>query len=283
MRAVFGIVLIAGLGLAGFAVYMVQGYFSEQETALARERAKANQMVETVKIFAPSRSVKYGEELTPEDVVLIDYAIGNLPEGVFGTEEEMFPLGSDQPRMVLRAMEKFEPILATKVTKAGEMAGITSLLSRGMRAFTIKVDVSSGVSGFLRPGDRVDVYWTGRPGGRSATLTQLIRTAVEIIAIDQSSDSNQAGAVVARTVTVQVSPQDVGALAQAQTTGKLSLSLVGAGDDTVAGEILVDQRTLLGLEEEPEQIVEQKAAPQVCTIRQRKGAEVIEIPIPCTD
>ena len=285
MRAVFGLVLLAGLALAGFAVYMVQGFVSEQETALARERAKSNQMVATTKVYAPSRTVKYGEQLTQDDVVLIDYAIAYLPEGAFKSEEEMFPEGVDEPRMVLRQMEKNEPILATKVTGAGEMAGITSLLTRGMRAFTIKVDVSSGVSGFLRPGDHVDVYWTGttESSGRSQSVTQLIRTSVEIIAIDQSSDYNQTGAVVARTVTVQVSPQDVGALAQAQTTGSLSLALVGAGDDTIAGDILVNQQSLLGLTDEPVAIVQEQAAPKVCTIRTRRGAEVLEIPIPCTN
>lgn len=285
MRAVFGLVLLAGLGLAGFAVYMVQGHLSAQETALAHERAKANQMVATTKIYAPTRTVKYGEELTLEDVVLIDYAVAHLPEGVLATPEDLFPEGESKPRMVLRQMEKNEPILVSKVTGPGEMAGITSLLSRGMRAFTINVDVSSGVSGFLRPGDRVDVYWTGRTetANGSQNRTQLIRSAVEIIAIDQSSDYNQSGAVVARTVTVQVSPQDVGALAQAQSTGKLYLALVGAGDDTVAGEILVNQQSLLGLAEMPVEVVEQPKEEKVCTIKTRRGAEVLEIPIPCTD
>lgn len=285
MRAVFGLVLLAGLALAGFAVYMVQGTLSEQETALARERAKANQMVATTKIYAPNRTLKYGEELTAEDVVLIDYAVAYLPEGVLKTEEDLFPEGEDKPRMVLREMEKNEPVLLSKVTGAGEMAGITSLLGRGMRAFTINVDVSSGVSGFLRPGDRVDVYWTGTTdtNNNRQSVTQLIRTGVEIIAIDQSSDYNQSGAVVARTVTVQVSPQDVGALAQAQSTGKLYLALVGAGDDTVAGDILVNQNSLLGLTEEPVVIAPEPQEAKVCTIRQRRGAEVLEIPIPCTN
>ncbi len=285
MRAVFGLVLLAGLALAGFAVYMVQGHLGEQETALARERAKANQMVTTTKIYAPNRTLKYGEEVTADDVVLIDYAVAYLPEGVLRSSEDLFPEGENKPRMVLRQMEKNEPILVSKVTGAGEMAGITSLLARGKRAFTIKVDVSSGVSGFLRPGDHVDIYWTGKAntGNSNQNVTQLIRTAVEIIAIDQSSDYNQSGAVVARTVTVQVSPQDVGALAQAQSTGKLYLALVGVGDDTVAGDVLVNQQSLLGLVEEAVVEAPEPEAEKVCTIRQRRGAEVLEIPIPCTN
>jgi len=63
------------------------------------------------------------------------------------------------------------------VTEPGDIAGITSLLSPGMRAFTINVDVQSGVSGFLRPGDRVDIYWSGSlrtAGGDNQNITRLI-------------------------------------------------------------------------------------------------------------
>jgi len=285
MRALFGLVLLVGMGLAGFAVYMVQGFVSDQEMALANERAKAAEIVPTSKIYAPNRTMVYGEPVTEADIELIDYAVAYMPEGAFATLEDLFPDGVDTPRVVLRQMDKNEPLLASKVTAPGKTAGITALLGRGMRAFTIKVDVASGVSGFLRPSDHVDVYWSGSiNGGNGQSFTQLIKSNVEIIAIDQSANGEINGAAIARTVTVQVSPQDVAILAQAQSTGALSLSLVGEGDDTVPVEILVDQRALLGLAADPapEQVVE---APQqqVCTIMTNKGGERLAVPIPCTN
>ena len=205
MRALFGLVLLVGMGLAGFAVYMVQGFVSEQEMALQQERAKAAETVPTVKVYAPNRMIAYGEPVTEADITLIDYAVAYVPEGAFSSVEELFPDGVDTPRFVLRQMEMNEPILAAKVTSPGKPAGITSLLERGMRAFTIKVDVASGVSGFLRPTDRVDVYWSGAVRGENGqTFTQLIKSAVEIIAIDQSANGETNGANIARTVTVQV-------------------------------------------------------------------------------
>ncbi len=287
MRAVFGLVLVLGMGLAGFAVYMVKGYMSDQEAALAQERARAQTVVETVDVYAAKRSIGYGEPLTQDDVMVIKYAKASLPDGVYQTEEELFPDGTDVSRVVLRPMEPNEPVMAIKVTEPGRDAGITSRLERGMRAFTINVDVSSGVSGFLRPGDRVDVYWTGSvAAGTNGTrgITRLIGSAIELIAVDQSADANRTGTEIARTVTVQVSPQDVAGLAQAQSTGKLSLSLVGHGDDTIASVIEVDQKSLLGIEDV---VIEEPVAaappPQACTIRTRRGAEVVEIPIPCTN
>ena len=126
-------------------------------------------------------------------------------------------------------------MLAVKVTGPGEEAGLTSQLERGMRAFAIKVDVSSGVSGFLRPGDRVDVYWTGNLG--NGNITQLIHANVRLIAINQSADEDNNNPTVARTVTVEVNPTEVAKLAQAQATGRLSLSLVGAEDEAAIGAL----------------------------------------------
>ncbi len=290
MRAVFGLVLILGMGLAGFAVYMVKGYVSQTQVALDAERQRAAEAVETVEVYAVNRPIAYGEMLSMEDVVLIRYAKPYLPEGVYQTEEALFPDGGDSLRTVLRPMEINEPVLAVKVSNPGEIVSITSLLAPGTRAFTIKVDVSTGVSGFLRPGDRVDVYWSGTinrgVGNTSQGVTQLIKSNVELIAVDQTADGNRSGAEIARTVTVQVSPQDVAALAQAQSTGSLSLSLVGKDDMTaVASNIQVDQRSLLGLvDEAPAPVAAAPApAPQVCTIKTRRGAEVVETPTPCTN
>ncbi|MFT5631101.1 MAG: pilus assembly protein CpaB [Gammaproteobacteria bacterium] len=287
MRGLFALVLLVGMGLAGFAVYMVQGFVSQQETALAQERAKTARTVATTQIYAPTRTITYGEQILPEDVMLIDYAVAFVPEGSFATLEDIFPDGEDVLRVALRQMEINEPMLAVKVTQPGGDAGITSRLTRGMRAFTIKVDVASGVSGFLRPSDRVDVYWTGSVSNGSVnpqSFTQLIKSGIEIIAIDQTADGDRSGASIARTVTVQVSPQDVGVLAQAQSSGALTLSLVGDGDDSVNETVLIDQRALLGLAEDPI-IAQVEIAPvdRVCTIKTRRGAEVLQIPVPCSN
>src|SRR6056297_2200152 len=291
MRLVFGLVLILGLGLAGCAVYMAKSYIEQYQAELQMERANRDPGIDTVEVYVAARPLKYGEELNTEDVRLTPFPKMSLPEGVFQTEEALFPEGNDEPRTVLRSIETNEAVLAVKVTGPGEEAGITSQLERGMRAFAINVDVTSGVSGFLRPGDRVDIYWTGQAaeassgarleGRGSSDVTKLIETNIKLIAVDQEANSETTEAIIARTVTVSVKPQQVAALAQAQSTGRLSLSLVGAEDDSTAEAIEVDQRRLLGLEEE---VIE--AAPvkeEVCTIRTRRGAEVIETPIPCTN
>lgn len=278
MRMIFGLVLVVGLGLAGFAVYMAQDFIQEKERELAAERAARANQVELVPVVVAKESLRYGQKVTLENLRRVQWPKDSLPEGVFQTAEELFPDGSPKFRTVLRAMEAGEPLLAVKVTSPGEDAGLTSRLGRGMRAFAIRVDVASGVSGFLRPGDTVDVFWTGQ--SQNKQVTRLIQTGIQLIAVDQTADEDTSRPLIARTVTVEATPQQVAALAQAQSTGRLSLSLVGADDDQVAEVVEVDQKLLLGIEDAPVIIEDKK---EICTIRTRRGAEVVEIPIPCTN
>ena len=59
-----------------------------------------------------------------------------------------------------------------------------------------------------------------------------------------------------------------------------ALSLVGTGDEGTAEAIDVDSKELLGIQPEEAVVVEEE---RVCTVKTRKGAEVLEMPIPCTN
>ncbi|MBD3663840.1 Flp pilus assembly protein CpaB [Sulfitobacter aestuariivivens] len=325
MRMVFGLVLLVGIALAGGAVYLAKDRIAQYQVANAQAQAALAQVVPTKPVFVATGPLKYGQRLKEEDVRVVQWPVNAIPEGAFlnldaeallqaeaelleiaelipdflpefedDAEEEayeivsrdpLFPDNTTKQRVVLRTIEKGEAILTVKVTEPGEDTGLTSRLEPGKRAYALKVDVSSGVSGFLRPGDRVDVYWTGRVNlagdGDKGEVTKLIEAGVKLIAIDQSAGRQLDEAVIASTVTVSATPQQVAALAQAQQTGKLSLSLVGAEDTSIATAIEVDQRSLLGIA--TAEIKAEVAKEQVCTIRTRRGAEVVELPIPCTN
>lgn len=292
MRLIFGLVLIAGLGLAGGAVYMAKNYIGQYQNALAKERAERQKMVKTITVFVADKPFQYGEPMTAEDIRGVSWPVNAIPEGAFTEENPIFIEGETRPRFVTRAMEKDEAVLAVKVTEPGEKAGLTSRLGPDMNAFAIKVDASTGVSGFLRPGSWVDVYWTGRLdaelGQGRGEVTRLIQSGLEVIAIDQNTSSDVSTAQVAQTVTVAARQEQVLALTQGQATGQLSLSLVGAGSSRSADQVAaveIDQRRLLGIKEQ-EVKVEQKVVEQkVCYLHKWSGTERIKTDtvIPCKD
>lgn len=274
MRIVFILVLAVGVGLAGFAVSIAKDRFDQYQTALAEQR---DAILPTVEVIVASNQVRYGQRLTPEDVQLIRWPAEHVPFGAFTSMEDLFPPDEDGQRTVLRMMEQHEPVLLAKVTAPGEDAGVASRLEEGMRAIALRVDVNSGVSGFLRPGDRVDVYWTG-PGRGGDMVTRLIRANVQLIAIDQIADEQRNNPTIARTITVTARPEDVAALTQAQGSGSLTLALVGVGDMTEQGDVEVSTSQLLG---EVEEIAAE--GPRVCTVRNRRGADVIITQVPCVN
>ena len=199
MRMLFGLVLLAGIALAGGAVYLAKDRIGEYQMANAQAQAALAQIVPTVNVFVADKPLKYGQQLKRDDVRQVAWPQNAIPEGAFIDPEILFPENNDELRVVLRAIEKDEAIMAVKVTEPGQDTGLTSRLERGTRAFTIKVDVSSGVSGFLRPGDRVDVYWTGRINIEGASqrgsgdVTKLIQAGIQLIAIDQSAGGERRG------------------------------------------------------------------------------------------
>ncbi|GAA5065186.1 Flp pilus assembly protein CpaB [Roseibacterium beibuensis] len=274
MRLIFILVLLVGVGLAAFAVSVAKDRFDQYQTALAEQREA---IVPTTQVFVVTRQVRYGERLRPNDVEAVRWPADHVPFGAFTSLEDIFPPDTDELRTVLRLMETDEPLLRTKVTAPGADAGVASRLEEGMRALALRVDVTTGVSGFLRPGDRVDVYWTGN-GREGERLTRLIRSNVQIIAIDQIADEDRNNPTVARTITVMAHPGDIAALTQAQASGSLTLALVGVGDETESEEVEVSTSQLLGAVE-----AAPSAAPEICTVRARRGGEVMVTQVPCTN
>ena len=163
MRGVQIVTLGIGLALAGFGVYMAQTYVAQTQQALAAAQARgaAQPATPTVTVMVTTRPLRYGEPITDAAVRAVQWPADAVPPGALHTLEAVIP-DPNRPRVALRAMEPMEPLLAVKVSEPGQPAGITAMLTPGLRAFTIRVDQNSGISGTLRPSDTVDIYWTGR-------------------------------------------------------------------------------------------------------------------------
>lgn len=280
MRAVFGLVLLVGMGLAGFAVYMVNQYMASQSADLELERQRSSNIVQTIDIYAPARDMTYGERITADDVKIIRYATDYLPDGVFTTEEELFPEGLNTPRVVKIPMLLNEPILAAKVTEPGAAQGLTALLDPGMRAFPLPDNMTRAFAGQLRNSDVIDLYWVGSVGN-GQNISRLVKSRLEIIAIEEPDANGNGGG---RGVVIQVSQEDFADLQVLQSAGALSLTPVGRNDDEFGDDTIeTNIQDVLGIEAiivapEPEAIEE-----RVCTRRERRGVEIVTIQVLCED
>ncbi|MFN5998268.1 MAG: Flp pilus assembly protein CpaB [Paracoccaceae bacterium] len=286
MRAVFALVLVVGMALAGVAVYMIQGYMADLEGALRNEQAFNAKAGKLVEVFVFAKAKKYGDALAEDDVVAIYWPEKSLPDTIFRDKAVLFPENADGPRYIMRSTEAFEPVLASRITEPGQLASLTSKLEKGKRAFAIRVGTNSGISNFVKPDDYIDILWTGNVSGIEGGLTRQIESAVLVIAVDNLLNEGQVSSdTVAQTVTVAATPEQVARLAQAQATGKLTLSLAGGATEIVEGTVETDTNTMLNIVEEvvaPEVVVVEK---EKCFAKQRSGGVLVDtnVEIPCKE
>ena len=136
------------------------------------------------------------------------------------------------------------PLTAGQPVTRGSLVGpqdrgfLAAALTAGMRAITVPVNVTSGVAGFVFPGDHVDIVLTqqvqGGGDGPPLKAAETILRNVRVLATDQRiTDKDADGKTQVKTfsnVTLEVTPRIAEKIAVAQSLGTLSLSLRSIAD-----------------------------------------------------
>jgi pilus assembly protein CpaB len=139
-----------------------------------------------------------------------------------------------------------EPLTAARVIKPGARGFMAAVLRPGYRAVTLNVSASTGVAGFVFPGDRVDLILTRvqRGGGPDPKIsTSTVLSDVRVVGVDQKLANPKGEVIVPQTATLEVTPSQAELVAAAGDSGKLSLSLRSLGaPDALAAETLAVPR-----------------------------------------
>ena len=101
-----------------------------------------------------------------------------------------------------------------------------------MRAIGVRSSDIAGVGGFVLPGDRVDVFVTRTigSGDEAVTVTQTLAENCRVMGVDQVSDVETDKPIVAKAVTLEVTPDQAQTISLAQSVGAVTLSLRQAAD-----------------------------------------------------
>jgi pilus assembly protein CpaB len=223
------LILVVAIVMGGIAAFLARNWLVSR-----------TQVAATTTIIAAAKHLPYGTTLTPDNVEELPWAAKVVPPGSFSSKQALFKEGS---RATLAVIQPNEPILVSKITGPGQRATLSTLLEADKRAITIRVDDVRGVAGFINPGDRVDVVLNRTPeGGRR--VSDLLLQDVKVIAIDQISSEQKDRPVVAKAVTLEVTPYQAQKISLATNVGQLSLILRKAGDSTVVADRRVSEADL---------------------------------------
>lgn len=122
-----------------------------------------------------------------------------------------------------------EPLSAARVVQPGDRSFLAAVLKPGYRAVTVNVAASTGVAGFVFPGDRVDLILSrgvaGSAGAAKRFVSETVLSDVRVVGVDQRVANEKKDVVVPQTATLEVTPKQAEIVTVVGELGKLSLSL----------------------------------------------------------
>ncbi len=212
------IFLLASLGAAVVFTFFVFKLIERYQEQLAQ----AQQQEETRVVVVAARTLHQGQTLTVEDLQRIEVPPAFIPETTFQYPEDV--IGRVPRERILLG----EFLREERLADPESGVGLNAIIPRGMRAISINITDGSAVSGFLNPGNYVDILVTlaGTDGTeRTVTLIQ----ACYVLAVDDRLGGDYGArrneGAVRPSVTLAVTPEQAQRLAHAHIKGDVTLTL----------------------------------------------------------
>lgn len=179
----------------------------------------------TVQVVVAKRDLQMGTRLLPEMLETMAW-----PKAA-SIQDPLTQLDQAMDRVIRMPVLRGEPLLQSKLAPAGDKGGLSSALSEGQRAVTVKVNEIMGVAGFALPGNYVDVM-VNTPDHQNQAISKIVIERIQVLAVAQDVSSNENKPRVVNAVTLQVTPQQAEQIDLARSVGTLSLVLRSQSDQT---------------------------------------------------
>jgi pilus assembly protein CpaB len=224
------VVLTIALGAGGVAAYLARGFDAK---SLPTEPVV---QLQTVDVLVAKSDIGLGQSVSPENLQWQTWPAATASNNFIRRNERPEATKEVSGSIARAPFLAGEPIREPKLVRANGSGFMAAILPSGMRAISTEISPETGAGGFILPSDRVDVILSKREknpdrSGPDTISSEIILTNVRVLAIDQApKEKDGQNAVVGKTVTLELRPEQAETLARARQSGTLSLALRSIAD-----------------------------------------------------
>jgi pilus assembly protein CpaB len=225
------VVLTIALGAGGVAAYLASG--SDNRPLPAEPTAQ----LQTVDVLVAKADIGLGQSVKPEDMQWQTWPAATASSNFIRRSERPDATTQVAGSIARAPFIAGEPIREQKLVRADGAGFMAAILPTGMRAVSTEISPETGAGGFILPNDRVDVILSRREknvaiaGAPDVIVSEIILPNVRVLAIDQApKEKDGQNAVVGKTVTLELKPEQAETLARSRQSGTLSLALRSIAD-----------------------------------------------------
>ena len=231
-----------GVGLLLFAAVIAVAAGGIAYLYLTGSSSSKGSHVATVPVVVAAEDLTFGTRLEAKHLRVAQFPTSAVPQGAYAS-----------PDSILKQTTKVfvvngEPLLASKLSSIG--GGLSVRIPESMRASSIDVNVVSGVSGFVLPGDRVDVLCTieNAPGQQQGVaIVKTILQNIEVVAAGVKTQTSKTDPITVQTVTLIIDPKQAEDLTLGMHEGRIHLILRNPVDSEILAMRATDTREVFGL------------------------------------
>jgi len=230
------IFILIAVGGACIILYMLYFVINDYETQIRAARVQEDQ----VKVMVASRDLYPGVAVTDDDFFAMELPEDYLPvtfndDGNVEYAEVFYTADRLIGRIPRERILANEVIRNERLFNASSGIGLNAVIPVGMRAASVNIRHANALSGFLQPGNYVDVLVTLQEEGDLIAHTDTLLQAVFVLGVNSMMSGEDTTDAKVRgknkpSVTFLLSAQQAEQMALAEQIGEIHLSLRNAQD-----------------------------------------------------
>ena len=233
------VVLVIALGAGGVAAYLASSYDNKPAPVVP-----VAEKLPTVEVLVAKSDIQLGQAVKAEDLQWQTWPQATASSAFIRRDSRPDAQTQIAGSIARVPLMQGEPIREQKLVKADGSGFMAAILPSGMRAVSTEISAETGAGGFILPNDRVDIVLTrrlknpdtnGPTAGNDLVVSEVVLTNVRVLAIDQApKEKDGQNAVIGKTVTLELRPDQVATLSASRQGGTLTLALRSIADANAA-------------------------------------------------